>query len=148
MKVILLQDVAKIGRRSELVEVPDGYALNQLIPKRMAEPATAANKKRLEKRQAESAAHQAADEQRFTAAATALTAEPLTVVGDANDQGSLFKAVNAKDIAAAAQAKGVDVPEAMIVVGSPIKEIGEHTVRLVRGDQEATFTVEVIKNAS
>ena len=39
MKVILLQDVAKIGRRSEVVEVPDGYAQNKLIPKGMAQPA-------------------------------------------------------------------------------------------------------------
>ena len=53
MKVILLQDVAKIGKRSDLVEVPDGYAMNQLIPKRMAETATAQNKKRIAKQQAD-----------------------------------------------------------------------------------------------
>ena len=40
MKVILLRDVAKLGRRFAVVEVPDGFALNQLIPKGMAEAAS------------------------------------------------------------------------------------------------------------
>ena len=48
MKVILLRDVAKIGRRFEIVEVPDGYALNKLIPKKDAEAATPANVKRIQ----------------------------------------------------------------------------------------------------
>ena len=40
MKVILLRDVAKIGKRFEVKEVPTGHALNFLIPKKLAEPAT------------------------------------------------------------------------------------------------------------
>ena len=48
MKVILLKDVAKIGRRFEIKEVPDGYALNKLIPKNMAQFATPENIKRIE----------------------------------------------------------------------------------------------------
>ena len=56
MKVILLQDVAKIGKRFETVDVPDGYALNMLIPKRMAEPATPENLKRVDARRTKAAA--------------------------------------------------------------------------------------------
>ena len=47
MKVILLRDVAKIGKRYEIVEVPDGFALNKLIPKKDAEAATPVNVKRV-----------------------------------------------------------------------------------------------------
>jgi peptidylprolyl isomerase len=65
MKVILLQDVAKIGKRFEVANVPDGYALNQLIPKRMAEPATPANMKKIERRQAERTASAEASTARF-----------------------------------------------------------------------------------
>jgi ribosomal protein L9 len=47
MKVILLRDVAKIGKRFAIVDVPDGYALNKLIPSKDAEPATTNNIKRI-----------------------------------------------------------------------------------------------------
>jgi len=145
MKVILLQDVAKIGKRSNLVEVPDGYALNHLIPKRMAEAATAQNKKRIEKLQAEAETNKEADKARFAAAQAALTAKTIQVSAEVNDKGHAFKAVSEQDIAEAAQAAGVDVEAAMLVVGTPIKEVGEHTVELVRGDNSATITIEVIK---
>lgn len=145
MKVILLQDVAKIGRRSELVEVPDGYALNQLIPKRMAEPATAANKKRIEKLQANAEASRAADQTRFETAQKSLNEKTIQIAADVNELGHAFKAVNETDIAEAAMVAGIDVDAAMIVVGAPIKEVGEHKVQLVRGDSKAEFTIEVIK---
>lgn len=145
MKVILLQDVAKIGKRSDLVEVPDGYALNQLIPKRMAEPATAANKKRIEKLQANAQASSAADETRFETAHKALVEHTVKIATELNEQGHSFKAVSENDIAEAAQEMGIDISAAMIVVGQPIKEAGEHTVELVRGDKKVKFTVEVMK---
>jgi large subunit ribosomal protein L9 len=145
MKVILLQDVAKIGKRSDLVEVPDGYALNQLIPKRMAEAATAQNKKRIEKLQAEAESSKEADRVRFAAAEVALTTKTIQVPAEVNDKGHAFKAVSEQDIAEAAQAAGVDVDAAMLVVGKPIKEVGEHSVELVRGDNTASITIEVIK---
>ena len=145
MKVILLQDVAKIGKRSELVEVPDGYALNQLIPKRMAEPATPANIKKLEKLQATAEADRLADEARFVAAHKALEGKLVQIATDVNELGHAFKAVSEKDIAEAAQAAGVDIDATMITVGNPIKEIGEHTVELIRGTTKAEFKIEVIK---
>jgi large subunit ribosomal protein L9 len=145
MKVILLQDVAKIGKRSDLVEVPDGYALNQLIPKHMAEAATKQNKKRIEKLQAAAESNKEADQARFAAAQTALTEKTIQVPAEVNDKGHAFKAVSEQDIAEAAQAAGVDVEAAMLVVGMPIKEVGEHTIELVRGDNTASITIEVIK---
>lgn len=145
MKVILLQDVAKIGRRSQLVEVPDGYARNQLIPKRMAEPATDTNKKRIEKLQANAEANKLADEARFEAAHKALSEKVIQIAIDVNEKGHSFKAVSVNDIADAAQTAGVDIDAAMIVVGAPIKEVGEHTAQLVRGDSKVKFIIEVIK---
>lgn len=145
MKVILLQDVAKIGKRTDMVEVSNGYALNQLIPKGMAEAATQANKKRLEKQQKEAAANQAADEARFTAAQTALTDRTIEIAVGANELGHTFKAVNEQDIAEAAKAAGVDVEASMIVLRNPIKDVGTHVALLVRGDSEAEFSVNVVK---
>jgi large subunit ribosomal protein L9 len=145
MKVILLQDVAKIGKRSDLVEVPDGYALNQLIPKRMAEAATKQNKKRIEKLQATAESNKEADQARFAAAQIALTEKTVQVPAEVNDKGHAFKAVSEQDIAEAAQATGIDVEAAMLVVGVPIKEVGEHVIELTRGDNKVSITINVIK---
>lgn len=145
MKVILLQDVAKIGKRSDLVDVPAGYAMNQLIPKRMAEAATDQNKKRIAKLQAETESNKEADRDRFAAAATALGEKTIQVAAEVNDKGHAFKAVSEQDIAEAAQAVGIDVEAAMLVVGEPIKDVGEHTIELVRGENKASITIEVIK---
>jgi len=145
MKVILLQDVAKIGKRSDLVDVPDGYALNQLIPKRMAEAATASNKKRIDKLQADAEAGKAADKERFEAAGKALSEKTIKIATEVNEQGHLFKAVNENDIAAAAEAENINIDAAMIITGSPIKEVGEHAVQLVRGENKIQFTIEVVK---
>ncbi|MFT7645217.1 MAG: large subunit ribosomal protein L9 [Candidatus Paceibacteria bacterium] len=145
MKVILLQDVAKIGKRSELVEVPDGYAMNQLIPKGMAEAATPANKNRIDKLQASVKANKAAEEARFESAHKALSEKVIKIVTEVNEQGHLFKAVNEFDIADAAMTAGIDVDTSMIMIGDPIKEVGEHVVGLARGINKGEFTIEVTK---
>lgn len=145
MKVILLQDVAKLGKRSEVVEVPNGYATNQLIPKKMAEAATTQNLKRIQKLQADSAAAAAKDKELFEQTAKALDAVTVTVTADANDQNHLFKAVSEQDIADAAGAVGVTLNPGMVVVGNPIKEVGEHEVTLVRGSDVHPFTIVVAK---
>lgn len=145
MKVILLQDVAKIGKRFEVTEVPDGYATNQLIPKRMAEPATPANLKRIERRQAENDANKEASEAVFTVAKKALAEKTVTVTVDANEQGHLFKAVSEADVAEAAKAAGVDVEASQIKISIPIKSVGEHSLKLVNGVSSAEFTIEVVK---
>jgi large subunit ribosomal protein L9 len=143
MKIILLQDVAKIGRRFEVVSVPDGYALNQLIPKRMAEPATPANVKRIEKMNKDKAASVEADSEAFQAAVATIEATPLTITLEANEQGHLFKAVSADDVVVAAQAIGAVVSADMVSFSAPIKELGAHDVTLQSGADTATITVTV-----
>ena len=98
MKIILLQDVAKIGRRHEVVQVPDGYALNQLIPRKMAQPATADNLKRIQKMQHDKAVSAQAGADNFMSAVQVLQATKLQVKAQANEQGHLFKAVSQKEL--------------------------------------------------
>lgn len=145
MKVILLQDVAKIGRRAAVVEVPDGYALNQLIPKKMAEPATAANLKRVERMRATATASKEAGEARFDAAIAALKAQTLSIAASVNEQGHCFKAVSEADVVEAAKAAEVDIDTTMVSFAAPIKELGKHEVMLVSGARKEVFTIEVTK---
>lgn len=145
MKVILLQDVAKIGRRNEVVEVPNGYAMNQLIPMKKAEPATPANMKKVGKVHAQAAADTANMEAVFTAAKDALSAEPLVIEADMNEQEHLFQAVSAADVVAAAKAKGIAITSDMVDFPEVVKAAGEHTVTLQHGAHSAPFTINVTK---
>jgi large subunit ribosomal protein L9 len=145
MKVILLQDVAKIGRRGDITDVPDGYALNQLIPKKMVAPATAANTKKQEALKAQQAASAEATQAAFAAAKASLAAHTPVVLADANEKGHLFKAVNVSDIVEAAKKVGIELAPDMLKIEHSIKEVGEHTVKLAHGGETASFTIEVTK---
>ena len=145
MKVILLKDVAKIGLRHEVVEVPNGYATNKLIPMKLAEPATPANLKKVGKVHAAKAGAAADTEKVFNAAKEALQAEPLEIKADMNEQEHLFKAIDAATVVAAAEAKGIAITSQMIGFPEVVKSAGQHTVALQAGEHNASFTINVVK---
>jgi len=144
MKVILLRDVARLGKRFSVVEVPDGYALNQLIPKGMAEAATPENVKRVNARTDKQASTKVNSETEFKAALAALTATPLSITVQANAQGHLFKAIKAADIAIAAAAAGHAIPVDTIVLIDPIKSVGDHTIEAKLGAVGGQFILTVV----
>ncbi len=144
MKVILLQDVAKIGRRYSIVEVNDGYALNQLMPKKLAEPATPANVARVEKMRSSTAASADAAKKQYETSVAALAGSSVVIETDVNEQGHLFKAVSAEDIAAAAKAADIAIDARQVLLKKPIKEAGEHTLMLVHAGASNPFTVTIV----
>ncbi|MEN9921013.1 MAG: hypothetical protein RL538_906 [Candidatus Parcubacteria bacterium] len=145
MKVILLRDVAKIGRRNDIVDLPDGYALNQLIPKKWAEAATPANIKKITTAKAAVAAHHQADDVRFEEMATMLQKERITLSADANANGHLFKAIHESDIISAAAQKGVTLDKTWVHPKGQIKELGVFDIFLKRAGKEREFQIEVVK---
>lgn len=138
MKVILLQDVARIGKRFEVANVPDGHALNMLIPKRMAEPATPENLKRLEARKSKVTADKNAAAENFAATAERVNGSTQTLTMEANEQGHLFQAVKTDQVAAL-----FDVAADQVKMADGIKEIGEHQVEITDGEHTATFTLKI-----
>jgi large subunit ribosomal protein L9 len=147
MKVILLRDVAKIGRRGQVIEISDGYAQNQLIPKKWAEPATPTNLKKITNLAVTAKAQDDAKQAEFEAAAKILSSTRLVIKGDANMQGHLFKAVHEEDIITAAAALGAKLERRWVGVPSPIKSLGQHTILLKREKQEVACMIEVISKA-
>ena len=143
MKVILLQDVAKIGKRTEVVEVPNGYALNQLIPKGMAEPATKQNQKRLAQLQAKVKKAADADAERFTETVAALQSTPLEITAEANEQGHLYQGIGAKEVVAAAAARDLVLRPEQVVVSTPIKTVGTHEITLTEGTTTAPVSITI-----
>ncbi len=147
MKVILLRDVAKLGKKNTIAEVPDGYAQNKLIPSGMALPATPANLKRVERMKSEVATQQKQDTEAFTAALATLQTMPVVIKVDANAQGGLFKAIKPTDIAQAIVAMGVHGVPADAIVTDVIKASGEHTVSLVMGTLKGECVVHIVASS-
>ena len=146
MKVILLQDVPRVGQRFAVKEVPDGHALNKLIPKGLAEPATPENLKRAKARVTKAEVERVAIDAAFVEALDALSNRTLTLEVEANRQGHLFKAINADDVVAAAKEEGIILNPSQIVIENPIKEVGEHIIAARSGEQGGTIELEIVAN--
>lgn len=146
MKVILVRDVARLGRRNEIKDVPDGHALNFLIPRKLAVIATPQEVKRLtEEVQKHTAAH-GESVHAFLQACETLKSEPVTYEVEASEQGQLFKGINERDIALMLKERmGIVLHENTIKLPHHIKSVGTHEVHLSFEGHEGVCTLHVVK---
>ena len=131
MKIVLLKTVPGTGKQGEVREVADGFARNFLFKQGLARPATISAVKQVQaqsrkkEKQAESAL---VEEQEI---ASKLDGSEIEIFEKVNKEGRLYAAVTPSKIASAAKKEyGVNVRSQQIEVKSPIKECGEHTVRI------------------
>lgn len=144
MKVILLRDVAKIGKRFEIVNVPDGYAQNKLIPQKDAEPATPANVKRVEEKAKLANLSKAGEVTTVKEIAILLEKSPLIVEMEANEQGHLFQSVHVSDIVSAAKSRDINLPEQFVKMDSAIKSVGLTKITLAANDYKTSVSISVV----
>lgn len=144
MKVILLRDVAKIGRRYEIIEVADGLALNKLIPRNDAEIATPDKVKRIMNMREKGESNRADTLAGLKVVAEKLTASPITIAKKANEQGHLFESVHAEDVVTEARKVGVVLTKDQVVVDGHLKTVGEHTVTLKTLGESHVVPIKVI----
>jgi large subunit ribosomal protein L9 len=144
MKIILLDDVPKLGRRGEVRDVADGYARNYLLPHRLALTATPGNLKNLDSikaRQEHRAVQQRSQAEQMAQAIEALS---FAQTRQASDEGRLFGSVGRADIAAFLAQNGIAVEKRRIGLDEPIKALGEFTVPIrLHGDVTASLKVSV-----
>ncbi len=146
MEVILREDVDKLGDRGQIVKVADGYARNFLLPKRLAVPATAANKKIVEQERQAHLRREAKEKGDAADLAKLLSGVSVTFKQKAGEQDQLFGSVTAKDIAEALEQKDFTIERRKIMLDEPIKQLGQYkvTVKLHR-DVSAEIEVNVVK---
>jgi large subunit ribosomal protein L9 len=146
MKVILLDDVTKVGRRGEVRDVSDGYARNFLIPKKLALSATDGNLKNLEhikKQQDAKADRLKADAEALRAKIEALLYEERR---QASEEGKLFGSVTSQDVADFLGTRGIPIERRRITLEEPIKALGEHLVSMrLHQDVTAQLRVNVVR---
>lgn len=145
MKVVLTQDVPKLGRRGTVLEVADGYGRNYLLPRGLAVPAEAGVLEDLAEREKAQKAKEKRLEERARATAAALAGRELVIAARAGEGGKLFGAVTAKEIAEAlARDFQVEVDKRKIELAGPIKALGSYPVHIRLHPQiAATITVKV-----
>ena len=146
MKVILLQEVKKLGKKGEIMEVAEGYARNFLLPKKLAAPATADTLNQLQQQKSAAADRQKRllDEARLLAAQ--LGQIEVKVKAKAGEGGKLFGAVTTKDIADAAKIQhGVELDRRKMEITDPIKNLGQTSVVMkIHPEVTAEIKVQVI----
>ena len=145
MKVILIGDVATLGKSGELKDVADGYARNFLIPRKLAVAASGGafrawqhdiasreDKRRREREEAE-------------IAATRIGSTTLTLGVKVGEGGKLYGSITAKDIADALARRGIDIDRHKVDLEEPLKQLGTYkvAVKVLAGmTPEVTVVVE------
>jgi len=130
-EAILLEDVANVGRRGDVVDVSKGYMRNYLQPRKLAQPATKGALREAERLQELT---RRADEQRRNEAAghaEQLGRTVLTLPHKAGEDGRLFGSVTSTEIAAAImEARGFEVDRRKVHLEEPIKHIGTYLIEV------------------
>lgn len=145
MKVILLKDIAKLGKRGEVKEVAEGYAINVLIKKNDALMATPSELAKWKAKEDAKNHKKELATSTFAVLVDALRHTSLTITGKKHDgKGQLFASVKEGDIADAIfAAVKTSVDPKQISISAPIKSIGKHTFELKQGEKKEKIELAV-----
>lgn len=146
MKVIFKRDLAKVGRKNDIKNVSDGYALNFLIPNGYAVAATSESEQKLKREIAEQGAHKKVQAALLHKSLEQVSNASVVISAKANDKGHLFSSIHADDIAKEllSQAK-IEITADLIKLENPIKEVGIHKISVVAHGEEVKLNLEVKK---
>ena len=146
MKVILMEDVKKLGKKGEIIEVNDGYARNFILKKNLGLEATGKNLNDLKLQQKN--AEKVAKEKLEAAQAVAkdLEDKSITVKIQAGVEGKVFGSISSKEIALEAKKQlNMEIDKKKIVIADAIKSLGTYNVNIkLHKDVVGTLAVKVV----
>jgi large subunit ribosomal protein L9 len=133
-QAVLLKDVEGLGEAGDAIDVKPGYLRNYLIPRKLAQPATAASLEEAQRRRERAAAAEERAAERADETAALLSRTVLTINHRAGEDGKLFGSVTSAEIADAIQAaRGLKVDRKKIRLEEPIRETGTYMVEVEVG---------------
>jgi large subunit ribosomal protein L9 len=130
VKVILTQDVDKLGKSGEMKAVADGYATNFLIPRKMAVPAAGGAYRAWQHDIASREEKRTRERADAEIAATRIASTTLTMGVKVGEGGKLYGSITAKDIADALGRRGITVDRHKIELDEPLKSLGTYKVAI------------------
>jgi large subunit ribosomal protein L9 len=145
MKVILLKSVPKLGKKDDIVSVPDGYAQNALFPKKLATVATDHAIAALQRTQQNKLTEKKIQHELLDKAIESLEGKSLLYKTKVSQKGSLFSKITEQDISKTLFEQhriSIDA-QLMTIKGSPIKQTGTYTVSVKEGEYHTEFSVTV-----
>lgn len=130
MEVILRDDVDKLGRRGEIVQVSEGYGRNYLLPQGLALKVTQANRTLIERERKAWEVRQAKEKAEYQGLAETLGGMRFVTPRKVGENDQLYGSVTAGDIAEFLAGKDIDIDKRKIVLDEPIKRLGDHEVKI------------------
>ena len=142
MKVILLKDIPRIGKKNEIKDVSDGFAQNALLPKRLAQIATPAAIALLKENQERVAQAQNHEVEAMKEAIESLSKQKITIELPTNSQGHLFSKFKGEQLKKVFKEKGI-LFDTKYIVPFEFKEVGVHTVKVKSPYMNGEFEIEI-----
>jgi large subunit ribosomal protein L9 len=146
MKIILKEDIKKIGKMGQIVDVADGYARNYLVPKGFAVEASTKNIRSLEheKRIIQEKAKKLKDSAQDIA--SRISSMTLMIKAKAGEEEKLFGSVTTMDIAEALLNEGIEIDKKRISLEEPIKRLGSYSVQIkLHSDVSVPLNIQIIQ---
>ena len=130
MELILRDDIEKLGRRGDIVNVAAGYGRNYLLPRGLAIPVTDANRAMIEKEKKAWEARMAKEKEEFEALAGRIAELRFVAPRKVGENDLLYGSVTAADVGDFLASKGIEIDKRRVLVDEPIKHLGEHEVKV------------------
>jgi large subunit ribosomal protein L9 len=131
MQVILMERVEKLGQMGQIVTVSPGYARNFLLPKKKAQRATKENIAQFDSQKAQLEATNLQLRKDAEFVAKSIEGTQVIIIRQASEVGQLYGSVRSRDISDEVTKNGFTVNKSQIIIASPIKNLGIHTVSVL-----------------
>ena len=131
VELILMQRVEKLGQMGDIVRVKPGYARNYLLPQKMAQRASKANREQFETQRVQLEAQNLRRREEAERLAERIGELTVMIIRQASDAGNLYGSVSARDVADACITSGLTIGRQQVVLEHPIKSLGLAKVRVV-----------------
>jgi large subunit ribosomal protein L9 len=146
MELILRDDIEKLGRRGQIVNVAAGYGRNYLLPLGLAMPVNQANRAMVDKEKKAWEARMAKEKEEFEALAERIAELRFVAPRKVGENDVLYGSVTASDVGDFLASKGIEVDKRRVLIDEPIKHLGEHEVKIrLHPDVHATLKLLVTK---
>lgn len=144
MKVILLKDVPKIGRKYDVKNVADGYAVNMLLPRGLAKVATTEAVRQIELLKAQDLTEKKIQEELLLKSLALVKDIRVVITEKANEKGHLFAGVTKERLSTEVEkASRIKLDPESIKINKPIKEVGKHVIIVEIQGKKSEFALEI-----
>lgn len=148
MEVIFLKDVKGQGKKNEIKEVSDGYAMNFLVKKGLAVPATQTNRKKLSRSLSEAALEESLFVKDMEDLKKELEKKTITFTAQTGEQDRMFGQISSKQIQKELQKLGYQIEKTNIIMNHPIMSLGMHNVEVqLHKEVKAILKINVVKGS-